>query len=408
MSSQHWTHGLTLSPRSCMLVRFVLLFCVMYCGFGAVSPFLPAYLVFRGLTSEQIGFVLAASTAIRIIAGPIAARIADRRQALHVVLAIASGLAGAAALGLAVASGFATLALVLLLQAALLAPTTLLADALALGVASPRGAAPPKFEYGWVRGAGSAAFIVGAILSGQAVSAAGAPIAMVVQAASLVLAAAAALLVPEPYRSRGAHMAPPRRGLLELAAIADFRRVVLVAALILGSHAMHDSFAMIRWNEVGIDAATGGILWGEAVAAEVVVFLVVGPFLLHRVRPEAAMAGAAAAAILRWVAMAYVTDVVGFSLLQPLHGVTFALLHLSCMRVLAAIVPRGLAATAQAIYGTLGHGAASALLTLLSGWLYSRFGSAGFLVMAALAALSLPFIWALYQSRPGDASDVMA
>jgi len=43
-------------------------------------------------------------------------------------------------------------------------------------------------------------------------------------------------------------------------------------------------------------------------------------------------------------------------LTQPLHGLTFALLHLACMRLLAENVPQQLAATAQAIYGTSASG----------------------------------------------------
>ena len=55
------------------------------------------------------------------------------------------------------------------------------------------------------------------------------------------------------------------------------------------------------------------------------------------------------------------------ALVQPLHGITFALLHLACMRLIARIVPGGLEGTAQAIYGTVGIGSAVALLTVVSG-----------------------------------------
>ena len=41
--------------------------------------------------------------------------------------------------------------------------------ALALAAARPLGTAKCRFEYGWVRGAGSAAFIVGSVLAGQAI-----------------------------------------------------------------------------------------------------------------------------------------------------------------------------------------------------------------------------------------------
>ena len=89
------------------------------------------------------------------------------------------------------------------------------------------------------------------------------------------------------------------------------------------------------------------------------------------------------------------------ALVQPLHGLTFALGHLACMRLLALIVPPGLAATALTVYGTLGVGAATALLTLASGLLYSRLGPEGFWVMAALCAAALPLTRGLRRFSPG-------
>ena len=112
------------------------------------------------------------------------------------------------------------------------------------------------------------------------------------------------------------------------------------------------------------------------------------------------MAVAAVAAVLRWAVMAHTSDVLILALIEPLHGLTFALLHLSCMRVLAAIVPRALAATAQAVYATLGIGSTSAVLTLLSGSLYAQFASRGFWAMAVLAMAALPVIWLSESAKP--------
>jgi PPP family 3-phenylpropionic acid transporter len=94
--------------------------------------------------------------------------------------------------------------------------------------------------------------------------------------------------------------------------------------------------------------------------------------------------------VLRWTVMAQSSDVLALALVQPLHGLTFALLHLACMRVLLRTVPQGLEGTAQALYGTVGVGAASALLTLASGMLYGRLGPQAFWFMAALCAAALP------------------
>jgi PPP family 3-phenylpropionic acid transporter len=55
-------------------------------------------------------------------------------------------------------------------------------------------------------------------------------------------------------------------------------------------------------------------------------------------------------------------------------------------------VPRDLAATAQAVYGLVAAGGATAVLLLLSGWLYAHFGAAGFWGMAALCVAAFPFI----------------
>jgi MFS_1 like family len=53
-------------------------------------------------------------------------------------------------------------------------------------------------------------------------------------------------------------------------------------------------------------------------------------------------------------------------LVQPLHGLTFALLHLACVQMLSVVVPPALAATAQAIYG-VAVGTMTAIMTLVSG-----------------------------------------
>ena len=120
------------------------------------------------------------------------------------------------------------------------------------------------------------------------------------------------------------------------------------------------------------------VLWSESVAAEVLVFFLIGPALVTWLTPAGALAVAALAGLLRWTVLAQSAAVLALALVQPLHGITFALLHLACMRLLARIVPPGLEGTAQALYGTVGIGAVTACLTLVSGALYARVGAHGF------------------------------
>jgi PPP family 3-phenylpropionic acid transporter len=386
------------------LARFILLYAAMYGAFGVASPFLPAFLSARGLAPEQLGLVLGAGTAVRLFTSPLAGRIGDLIQGLRLVLIVCIALAAAVTVGYLTAHGFWILLGVSLLHAASLAPITVLADALALGAASPPSSSGRRgLEYGWVRGTGSASFIVGTLLSGQAVTAFGLDLIVRLQSLLLGAAAFAAILVPELTHARLTDaVRAPAGGVLILLRLPLFRNLVVVAALILGSHAMHDAFAVIRWSAAGISPATASLLWSESVAAEVVVFFVVGPALVTRLTPAGTLAIAALAGMLRWTVMAQTTDVIALALMQPLHGITFALLHLACMRLLARIVPHGLEGTAQAIYGTVGIGATTALLTLVSGVLYARLGAQGFWFMAALCALAFPLTWKLRRPVFGE------
>jgi MFS transporter, PPP family, 3-phenylpropionic acid transporter len=385
------------SVRTQTWLRFVVLYALMYGAFGVSSPFMPAFFEWRGLTPQQLGVLFSAGTAIRLISGPIFGRLADVTHALRGVLTICAALAAVIAVSLLEVTGFGTLLAVSVLQAAALAPITTLADALAVEASASR-ATVTRFEYGWVRGTGSGVFILGTLLSGQVVGAWGLGSILVLHAVLLAAAAGTAPLVPAPSdREKARTETASARGVVGLFRIADFRRVLLMSTLVLGSHAMHDTFAVIRWSAAGVGPGTISVLWSESVAAEVVVFFLVGPSLVARLGARGVMALAAVAGLLRWVVVASTTAVTALALVQPLHGLTFAALHLACMRIFPTVVPPSLAATAQALYA-FGPAAATAVLTLASGLLYARLGGQAFLVMALLCAVATPL--ALARGRP--------
>ena len=174
-----------------------------------------------------------------------------------------------------------------LLQVVTLAPLVPLADALSLAHAPPR---PNKqaFEYGWVRGAGSAAFVAGTLAAGQATSSYGLSAIIWLSESLLVVPIAASLVLAFPAQVASHPAEIVHRPWLTLLRQRAFARVIVVAALVLGSHAMYDSFAVIRWTQTGISPAAAGVLWSESVAAEVLVFFFLGPRLLRGCRPSAA------------------------------------------------------------------------------------------------------------------------
>jgi MFS transporter, PPP family, 3-phenylpropionic acid transporter len=190
------------------LPRFILLYAALFTAFGFSSPFLPAFLASRGLQPEALGLVLGAGTALRLISGLIAGRLADARNAFRAELAIFAVLAAIAALIYLPTHVPWQLAAISLVQAAALAPLVPLADALALTAASRRNDGRGGFEYGFVRGAGSAAFMAGMLLAGQAVAGYGLVVTIWIGAACLVAASFCAPLfrrcaLPRPRLRNG-------------------------------------------------------------------------------------------------------------------------------------------------------------------------------------------------------------
>jgi PPP family 3-phenylpropionic acid transporter len=379
--------GETLLSLMTALARFLAFYATLFGAFGVASPFLPGLLQQDGLQPSQLGVVLAAGTAVRLAAGPIGGRVADWTGRAPLVLAGFTAAAATVGLGYVSASGMALLILVSVAQASVLAPIVPVADALALGSSQIDGG----FRYGWVRGAGSAAFITGTLLSGEMIDRMG--LGVIVWLNTALLAGAACLGLLLPNRVAGANTAAgtlAAAGVGVLLRLPVFVRLTFVAALVGGSHALHDAFVVIRWRSAGLSAQQSSILWALSVAAEVVVFVVVGPKLLRALHPSRAMILAATAGIIRWATVAVTAWFPAMALVEPLHGLTFALLHLACMDVITRVVPAGLAATAQAIYGTVAMGAGVAAVTVVSGPLYARFGAGAFWAMAGLCALALP------------------
>ncbi|SEH76512.1 MFS transporter, PPP family, 3-phenylpropionic acid transporter [Methylobacterium sp. 275MFSha3.1] len=370
------------------LARFLVLYAALYGAYGVLSPVLPGFLAARGLTPGEIGLLLAAAGALRLAVGPLAGAFADRHRAGRSVLAASLALAGLSALAHLPGTGLAQLIGPALLYAAGTAAPAPLADALALAAA--RGGA--AFQYGWVRGAGSAAFIVGTAAAGWLIGLHGFAAALLASGGLFLAAGAAALALPAgPGGEAGARW----RGFAALVALPRFRRTVLVAALVIGAHAMHDGFAMILWRSAGIAATTAGLLWSVSVAAEVLVFLLVGPPLLARIGPATGIAVAACAGGLRWAVLASTTALPWLAAAESLHGLSFALLHLACLSLIEASTPADLRTTALALYGTLGLGLSGVAATLASGALYGAFGASAFWAMAALSLAALPLVPAL-------------
>jgi PPP family 3-phenylpropionic acid transporter len=367
------------------LPGYLILYTTLYLAYGTESAYLPAFLGNHGLSIEQIGLVLAAGTIVRIVAGPITGRLADHRDARQQVLSVAAFSSGLIGFAYNLAFGFAPLLAVSMAHAAATASLAPLSDALSVA-ASIQGRG---FKYGWVRGAGSAAFVCGTLISSQLIDRFGLSSIVIASSILFLLMALSAIRIRSPLTTSAPLANVEVAVFATLWRIAAYRRLIVIAFLVIGSHALNDAFAVIQWRDAGHTNLSISLLWSEAVLAEVVVFLLLGPWLLARLGLSGAATLAAGAGVVRWSVMASTTAVPALVGVQALHGLTFALMHLAAMGIIARSVPDRLAATAQTLYGTGALGIAAATMTLASGYLYGQFGLHAFWGMAACCALAL-------------------
>ena len=84
-------------------LRLAIFYAALFAALGVQVPFLPLWLAAKGLDASTIGMVLSVPMLMRLLAIPLATRIADRQDALRAIIAIASALAmlGYGAMGLA-------------------------------------------------------------------------------------------------------------------------------------------------------------------------------------------------------------------------------------------------------------------------------------------------------------------
>jgi MFS transporter, PPP family, 3-phenylpropionic acid transporter len=172
--------------------------------------------------------------------------------------------------------------------------------------------------------------------------------------------------------------------------------VVFASALIQASHAYLYAFGSIEWRRQGISDAAIGVGWATGVAAEVVLFYLLG----SRIRSQSAAVGliiiGGLGGVLRWIIYAQPLPNAAWPLVQMMHALSFATTHLGAVMLINMLAPMRQRAFAQGMLAGV-IGGVMALATLFSDDLYIRFKAQGYYGAALMAALGV--LVALYPWR---------
>jgi PPP family 3-phenylpropionic acid transporter len=366
--------------------RLGLYYAAIFLGTGAATPYMPLWFAAQGLSGAEIGLILSAPMLARTVTAPAIALWADGFRLRRTPLIFMGGTVAAAYAVLAAPFGFWWWMGVWFCAASIFASLSPLADVIALGRARAEG-----FNYGWPRGLGSAAFIVanvvlGALLTREAPSL----VLGWLIAAATIAAIGARALPPDPVRPAGGVVRLRERfqGLGALVRDPVFVIAVTSAGLIQSAHAFYYGFSALAWRAQGISEAWTGVLWGSGVAVEIAFMWFLEPWR-RAVGARRLLVLAGLAAVVRWTAMAFAPPFWLLFPLQALHALTFAATFLAALQLTERLSTPANATAAQAINSALSGGVLAGLATFASGWLYDRFGTGGYFVMAAMSLAGL-------------------
>ena len=353
---------------------------------GANLPYLPVWMEkVAGMSGAEIAGAATIAMAIRIIAGPLAAGIAqDRGLRATLSVAMAVSLAGYALL-FPDSPRAADFLLCILIYSALNVAGPLFEAILVYGTREGRP------DYGQGRAIVSLAFVIANLAGGAILGAFGPDWVLAYLVATALLATIAPL-----FTRQGARQAIPKRTVIStfrdgfaLYRIDGVFVFLIAAALIQATHGAYYSFASNIWIAQGIDGGHIGALWATGVGAEILLLLVSGR-LLGGFTPQTLLWIGGLGAVLRWLMAGFVLPVEAVYLQQTLHAATFAVTHIATMRFLQASLPDDKLPLAYAVNGALIFGPMMAVTSIIAGFAYDALAPGGIEAQSRLYWIMLP------------------
>jgi PPP family 3-phenylpropionic acid transporter len=381
-------------------VRLGLFYGAIFIGTGVSSPYLPVWFADHGLSGAQIGLILSLPMLARAFTAPLLAVWADSFKLRRTALVVLSLVVTALYALMALPGGFAWWMVVWFAASSMFTTLSPLTDVIVL-----RRARLDGFNYGWPRGIGSAAFIVGNLGMGALLTRGGSDIVLVWMVAAATLSALAArfLLPPDPVHEEDERpvLADRMAGLGGLLRDPAFMTAAVSAGLIQSAHAFYYSFSTLAWKQQGISEATTGVLWAVGVAVEIAFLWFMEPWR-RRVGPRNLLVLGGAAAVVRWTALAVSPPLWMLFPLQALHTLSYAATFIASLQLVERLSTSRNASAAQALNSALSGGVLAGLATIASGWLFDRVGAHGYLLMSAMCAVGLAGAIRLYGMRRLD------
>ena len=366
--------------------------------FGVLGIFVPYFGLFldgRGLSSADIGLLLAIVTASRIVGPSVWALVAERSGKPLWVMRIGALLASVGWL-----SSFADYGFWPLLAGFALFSFFWTAILPQLEVSAFTFLNDDTQAYSRIRTAGSVGYIVLVMLGGWLFERYGSEFLPLSALLFLLLLLASLFLLP--HVSVAAELTSETVSFSKFLQNSVLLRFMLAALLLQMSFAPFYGFFTLYSRDLGYSGTETGLFIGLSIAAEIAAFYFAGN--LMRNRSYRLLLGICyGVTVLRWYLLATFADNVWllcFSML--LHAGSFAIAHSCAMQFIQQFFPKKLRSRGQALYAGIIFGGGGAIGAYFSGilWQNGNGASLTFNIAALLALLATILALSLPKQKP--------
>lgn len=370
-----------------------------YAALGCLAPFMALYYAELGMTGAQIGVLSGTIPLVNLFSAPFWGGIADATRRHRAVLLTTIAGFGGSAVVLLLADTFAELLMAVIVYAFFVGPIVPLIDNAVMAFLGDR-----KSDYGRVRLWGSVGWGTTGLIIGSLIERSGLAIGFYGFMAIMAVTFLAAARLPMDIGERARHSYSAGLGvLLRNGRFLLLLLVSLVFGITLG---VMLSYQFLYIAELGGSRTLMAWTMTANTLSEIP-FLFISAGLLRRFGSSKMIALALAFTSVRNLAMGVVSDPWLVLPISLLHGPSFAVLWAAGVADADAAAPRGLGATAQALFSGMMFGLGSALGGFLGGPAYETIGFAALYSLLGWLALGMlvVFVAARFAGRRRPTAD---
>ena len=380
--------------------KYVITSLLIFFFHAAPGTIIPIFnLIFRekGVSLEQIGFLLLMPRIFSIFSSPLWAGIADafqlHKRLLPLVMALTIPLAGA----IYFAQGFVSILIWFSIYSFFFAPLIPLTDNAVLDVMGEH-----SNDYGKIRVFGAISWGLAAWLAGVVADMYGINLTLWLYVIFISIAMVISLLMPE---SPQIEVVPFWKSLRIVT--KDTRWIGLLSGAIFGGYGqiLMINYIALYLRDLGASVSFIGLTTTVSTISEVPIFLL-APRLLERFDKKKVIQVALLGLLLRCALLAVIKVPYPAIFIQMLSSLSYALFWITNVAYVREIVPVGFNASGQALIHGMYMGVGGMLGTLAGGFIYEAIGPSMLFFSGALAAgIGILLVGLLLNSKPAPSGE---